>query len=40
MKHMDVDVVVIAAGAAGLSATVAAAEEGAKVIVLEKGLCS
>ena len=36
MKQMECDLVVIAAGPAGLAATVAAAEKEAKVIVLEK----
>jgi len=36
MNHLEVDVVIIAAGAAGLAAAIAAAEKGAKVIVFEK----
>ena len=38
MKKMEADVIVIAAGPAGLAATIAAAEEGAKVITFEKGM--
>jgi fumarate reductase flavoprotein subunit len=37
VKQLEADVVVIAGGAAGLAAAVAAAERGAKVTVLEKG---
>jgi|WetSurMetagenome_2_1015567.scaffolds.fasta_scaffold40791_1 fumarate reductase flavoprotein subunit len=36
MKHLKADVVVISAGSAGLAATVAAAQTGAKVITFEK----
>ena len=36
MKHLQADIVVISAGSAGLAATVAAAEKGAKVITFEK----
>lgn len=36
MKRLEADIVVIGAGAAGLAATVAAAERGAKVITFEK----
>jgi fumarate reductase flavoprotein subunit len=36
MKQIEADVVVIAAGTAGMAATVAAAEKGAKVITFEK----
>ncbi|HHT56995.1 FAD-dependent oxidoreductase, partial [Herbinix luporum] len=36
MKKMETEIVVIAAGPAGLSAAVEAAENGADVIVLEK----
>ena len=36
MKTMETEIVVVAAGPAGLSAAVQAAEDGAKVIVLEK----
>ena len=36
MKYLQADVVVISAGSAGLAATVAAAETGAKVITFEK----
>jgi len=37
MNQLEADVIVIAGGAAGLSATIAAAQAGAKVIVFEKG---
>jgi len=37
MSNMQADVIVIAAGAAGLAAAVAAAQSGAKVIAFEKG---
>ncbi len=37
MKNMEADVIVVAAGPAGLAATIAAAEQGAKVITFEKG---
>ena len=37
MKQLEADITVIAGGAAGLTATVAAVEKGAKVIVIEKG---
>jgi len=36
MKQVEADVVIIAAGTAGMAATVAAAEKGAKVITFEK----
>jgi fumarate reductase flavoprotein subunit len=36
MKRMEADVIVVAAGAAGLAASIAAAESGAKVIAFEK----
>lgn len=38
MKKMSTDVVVVAAGAAGLAAAISAAENGARVIVLEKAI--
>lgn len=37
MKKMETDVVVVAAGLSGLAASIAAAENGARVITLEKG---
>lgn len=37
MKQMNADVVVVAAGPAGLAAAITAAESGLKVLVLEKG---
>jgi len=37
MKQLEADVVVVAAGVAGLAAAIAAAEKGARVIALEKG---
>jgi fumarate reductase flavoprotein subunit len=37
MKQLEADVVVVAAGVAGLAAAIAAAEKGAKVIAFEKG---
>ena len=37
MAQLKTDVVVIAAGAAGLPASIAAAQSGAKVVVFEKG---
>ena len=37
MNKLEADVVVIAAGVAGLAAAIAAAEKGAKVVALEKG---
>jgi fumarate reductase flavoprotein subunit len=36
MKGLEADIIVVAAGAAGLAASIAAAEKGAKVIVFEK----
>src|SRR4030042_3257624 len=36
VDNLEVDVVIIAAGAAGLAAAIAAAEKGAKVIIFEK----
>ena len=36
MKKLETDVVIVAAGPAGLCAAVAAAEQGAEVIVFEK----
>jgi fumarate reductase flavoprotein subunit len=36
VKHLEADIVVIAAGPAGLAASIAAAEGGAKVVVFEK----
>jgi fumarate reductase flavoprotein subunit len=36
MKKLDTEIVVVSAGTAGLAAAVAAAEKGAKVVVLEK----
>ena len=37
MGKLQADVIVIAAGASGLTAAVAAAQGGAKVLVFEKG---
>lgn len=37
MKALEADIIVVAAGAAGLAASIAAAEKGAKVIAFEKG---
>ena len=37
MSNLQADVIIVSAGAAGLSAAVAAAEKGAKVIAFEKG---
>ncbi|MBO5521372.1 MAG: FAD-binding protein, partial [Eubacterium sp.] len=37
MKKFETDVVVVAAGLSGLAASIAAAENGARVITLEKG---
>lgn len=34
---MDVDVVIVGAGGAGMSAAITAAEEGKKVLLIEKG---
>ena len=36
MKKMEADVIVVAAGLSGLAAGIAAAEEGMKVVMLEK----
>jgi fumarate reductase flavoprotein subunit len=36
MKKLEADIIVVAAGAAGLAASIAAAESGAKVIAFEK----
>ena len=37
MRTLETDVVVIAAGASGLAATIAAAQRGVRVVALEKG---
>lgn len=37
MKGLEADIIVVAGGVAGLAASIAAAEKGAKVIVFEKG---
>ena len=36
MKNMETDVIVVAAGLSGLAASIAAAENGANVLVFEK----